>query len=77
MKVPKNDLSKFKPVFGWCHDVNPTCVDTIMRCPHGHIASLWDHTIAPDGTVSPSVQCPKCEFHENVVLENYSPHPNK
>lgn len=76
MKVPQNDLSKLRPVFGWTHDVDAGCTDTIIRCPNGHIASLRDHAIGLSGTVVPSVQCPKCAFHENVVLENFYPHPN-
>lgn len=77
MNVPNRSLAKYEPVFGWCHDLNPGVVDTIMRCPNGHIASLRDHQIAKDGTVTPSVQCPKCAFHENVVLQAYKPHPHK
>ncbi len=42
----------------------------LVKCPRGHIASLSEHTIAADGTVSPSLVCPRwgCDFHENVVL---------
>ncbi|HEX9708457.1 MAG TPA: hypothetical protein VGB42_00555 [Candidatus Thermoplasmatota archaeon] len=41
-----------------------------FKCPNEHVASLLDHTIGPDGTVSPSVQCfeEACEFHEEVRL---------
>lgn len=77
MNVPQHDLNAPVPRFGWMHDTNERCLDTIMRCPNGHISSLRDHSIAPDGTVTPSTQCPKCEFHENVVLSNYHPHPHK
>lgn len=42
---------------------------------------LWNHTIADDGTVSPSVVCGyakdkenPCGFHQFVKLLNYSPH---
>lgn len=40
-----------------------------LVCPTcGRWASLQGHAIAPDGTVSPSVQCPySCTFHENPV----------
>ena len=44
----------------------------MLICPKGHIGQL-DHTIAEDGTVSPSVVCPEsgCGFHEYVRLEGW------
>ncbi len=47
----------------------------LVKCSHGHIASLSEHTIAVDGTVSPSLVCPRegCDFHEVVKLEGWSP----
>ncbi len=47
----------------------------LVKCRNGHIASLSDHTIAPDGTVSPSLVCPRegCDFHEVIKLEGWSP----
>lgn len=43
-----------------------------MVCPNGHAGQL-DHEIAPDGTVTPSVQCPEdgCSFHDMVKLANW------
>jgi hypothetical protein len=67
MKAPKIDLSEAFPVFGW-QEQNEV---VYLRCPSGHIAVL-DHGISVDGTLSPSVQCPKCAFHEsNLQLEGY------
>lgn len=45
----------------------------ITRCSHNHIGSLTDHTIADDGTVSPSVVCqhPGCDFHEFIKLDEW------
>lgn len=46
-----------------------------VRCPEcGQIGSLSDHTIAADGIVTPSVQCPTegCAWHEFVQLDEYS-----
>ncbi len=39
-------------------------------CPNGHVGELTDHTIAKDGTVSPSVVCPRggCGFHDYIRL---------
>lgn len=44
-----------------------------MRCPNGHIATLCDHTIRPNGKVEPSVVCPVdgCGFHAMVVLDGW------
>lgn len=42
-----------------------------LVCPNGHYAALTDHRIGEDGTVSPSVICPQCGFHENVRLEGW------
>jgi len=68
MKAPKINLSNREPVFGW----QETAEVVYLRCPRGHLAAL-DHGIDTDGTVSPSVQCPKCDFHEsNLVLDGYS-----
>ena len=46
-----------------------------VTCTNGHTATLTDHTIAEDGTVSPSLVCPYegCEFHEYVKLEGWHP----
>jgi len=45
-----------------------------FRCPNGHFGTLSDHSIASDGTVSPSVVCPEkgCKFHENIKLEDWN-----
>lgn len=42
-----------------------------MKCPGGHVFLIRSHhTIAPDGTVSPSMVCPyRCNYHEFVQLE--------
>ena len=43
----------------------------IVACPDcGGLASLVDHTIFPDGTVKPAVDCPDilCRFHDDVRL---------
>ena len=46
-----------------------------LKCPNGHAAGLWDHEVADDGTVSPSVGCPEdgCNFHEFVKLIGWKP----
>ena len=68
MTAPKINLSEMSPVFGW-QEQNEI---VYLRCPKGHVARL-DHGIDAKGVVSPSVQCPKCDFHEsNLTLDGYS-----
>jgi hypothetical protein len=46
----------------------------MIRCPTcQRYGTLTDHTIANDGTVSPSVKCSysDCEFHEYVKLDGW------
>lgn len=45
----------------------------IVQCPGCDRRAPLDHTIHPDGTVEPSVECPfeECTFHEHVRLENW------
>ena len=45
----------------------------LVCCPGcGKLVSLTDHTIDPDGTVTPSLVCPfKCDFHEFVKLADW------
>lgn len=54
-----------------------------LCCPLGHVGTLWSHypgdaasthhAIAPDGTVSPSVVCPRprCGYHVMVQLQDW------
>jgi len=45
-----------------------------ITCPEcSQLAVLTDHTISPDGKVTPSVVCPKegCDFHEFVQLDGW------
>lgn len=41
-----------------------------VKCGNGHIASLVDHTIAADGTVTPSLDCATegCSWHVHARL---------
>ena len=38
----------------------------------GHYLNLKNHTIALDGTVTPSVGCPICPFHEHIKLSGWN-----
>ena len=46
-----------------------------LSCPKcGDAASLCDHKIAADGTVTPSVMCNVCDYHESGLrLEGWVP----
>lgn len=48
----------------------------ITACSQGHLASVSPkvHTIAADGTLSPSYVCPRegCSFHDFVRLEGWT-----
>lgn len=64
--IPKSDLTKFGHL-GWQWDGE----NLVVRCPNGHVAVL-DHEVSLKGEVTPSIQCPKCEFHESgVILDGF------
>ena len=47
-----------------------------VTCPNcGRTATLTDHDIAADGTVTPSLVCPHggCGFHDHVKLVGWMP----
>ena len=56
-----------------------------VKCPNGHISTLWSnypdnvpsthHGISLNGTVTPSVVCPReaCGFHKHIVLKDWEP----
>ncbi len=49
-------------------------VHVLVCCPAcGHIVTLEKYTIDPDGTVTPSLDCPfpDCDFHEFVKLADW------
>lgn len=57
----------------WINTLSDGRIQVLTRCANGHIGSLDDHTIADDGTVSPSVVCqkPGCNFHEFIRLDEW------
>lgn len=40
----------------------------LYTCPNGHSGLLDEHQISSDGTVSPSIICTECDFHDFVKL---------
>lgn len=57
----------------WINRISNGSKQVITRCANGHIGSLDNHRISPDGTVSPSVVCQHegCTFHEFIRLEDW------
>lgn len=49
----------------------------LYTCPNGHRGMVDVHTIADDGTLSPSVVCAAsgCTFHDYVRLEGWEEKP--
>lgn len=47
-------------------------ISATVVCARGHVGSLEDHGIAQDGSVSPSLVCSECEWHEYVRLEGWT-----
>lgn len=63
------------PPLTWkaCHPSTVSRFKAEMTCPYGHGMTLKGHAIDSDGTVRPSVVCPKpgCSFHEFVRLVDW------
>lgn len=70
LEIDRDDSRRTKPCwYVWSdHHI------AMFRCPKGH-CGRFDHAIAADGTVSPSVVCPEpgCGFHDHIRLKNWDP----
>lgn len=42
-----------------------------LTCPRCGLDAELDHRIERDGTVTPSVECPGCGWHEHVRLADW------
>lgn len=64
------------PPMQWsaCHPSTIRRYKATMTCSNGHTLTLRQHVIERDGTVWPSVRCPKkgCPFHAYVRLNNWT-----
>jgi len=45
--------------------------EVVVTCPGCNLKAYLDHDVAADGTVTPSLDCPECSFHEHVKLEGW------
>ena len=72
MIIPRRRNGTDDPVPGWDHTTTPDDDNANLWCPNGHCSGV-PHSIMADGTVIPSVVCPRegCGFHENVVLQDW------
>lgn len=72
LSIPRYDCSGDPPPLQWkpCHVSTINRFKAEMTCPYGHGLTLKGHSVAADGTVSPSVVCPMqgCNFHRFVTL---------
>ena len=70
IQVPQDN--EYKPNT-WTEFKTTTGRSADYVCPNGHLGGLGDHTIADDGTVSPSVVCPRpgCDFHDHIRLVDW------
>lgn len=72
MRIPRGDPEERRGVW------KPANIDgkrtARLSCPAcGKIASLDDHALDANGSVSPSVVCGEdCGFHEYIILESFS-----
>ncbi len=49
----------------WGRDCNGLSV--ILICPGCKVPGVLDHEVDAEGNVTPSVDCPECEYHETGV----------
>jgi len=76
--VQPGELHKPEPLT-WCMERDYTeKLIPVMVCSQGHESTLRTHSVANDGTVSPSSVCPVegCAFHEYVRLDGWVPRSN-
>ncbi len=68
IEIPQSQTADFwlnEPGPVWRKSTRDGTPSANVKCGNGHIAGLEDHTIAADGTVSPSLDCPEkgCDWH--------------
>lgn len=62
--------------WGWWRPIAGESGELTLRCPSGHHGILGEgHSVAADGTVTPSCVCSArvpCGFHEYVALDGWT-----
>lgn len=67
------DYSKDRLPRTWKYVYDGIRYSAIVICPKCKMKlSLLRHTISNDGTVSPSLVCLGCDFHDFIKLDNWS-----
>ena len=73
--LKRGDIWKVKGVWMERHLQDPGGVkeSAAVSCPKcGEVCSLTEHSVAADGTVSPSLVCPfNCGYHAMVKLQGW------
>lgn len=71
----KRAMNGSLPPGHWKH-AQTTDMQVQVGCPGCQRAlALPAHQIAADGTVTPAVECPECEFANLIKLRGYDGHP--
>lgn len=75
MNIPKDASTGAFPAPGtWRSGICDGVRTAFFRCPkcdtYGALAGT--HDIAWDGTVTPSMVCPNCDFHEWIKLDGWN-----
>lgn len=76
MQVPRDTSSQPFPQPGtWRPITIGAATSAFFRCPKcpTYGSFFGTHEIAADGTVTPSVACPNCDFHDSLFLEGWTP----
>lgn len=77
MKIPRDTTTDDFPAPGtWRPAKRDGKQTAFFRCPKCPTVGSLDgtHEVADDGTVTPSMVCPNCDFHEWIVLDGWQAH---
>ena len=81
MIILKRNMERERKPLTWRYLLHELGKSASIVCSNGHYGIITDHTIAEDGTVSPSIICQgyregriiveECNFHEFIKLEGW------
>jgi hypothetical protein len=67
---PASSIRPEQPLM-WVRVISVGSVAAMMTCPEGHLIDLHDLQIDQSGRVSPPVDCPQCDFRDEVTLVSW------